>query len=376
VIRLKAFYTLTCRKKTPNRHKVNKSFEGIPVTYRFAFILFLFTVPFLLAGCQTKEYPVDNEQLSEEDRIVIRFSHIVGEHTPKGLAARRFADLMKERSNGFVEVQVFPNGYLYKDGEEIDALLKGDIQMIAPATSKLTGHVPEWQALDLPFAFKNAEQVHEYLDGEVGEVLNRKLKSKGFHPLANWDNGFKQMTNLTRPLIYPNDFSKLRFRIMPSDVVEDQFFQLNASTMSSSFNELYRLLEDKKIVGQENTFSNIASKNIHSLQDYLTVSNHGYLGYTVLVDKKFWSELPKDVRSLIEETMAEVTIWEKKKAQQLNKQSLAEIKNCSCMDIHYLSEEEQRMWEEAFQPVYQNFKNRFGAKYIDHLPKNKVDKAS
>ena len=108
----------------------------------------------ILIGCQQQTYPTDNEQLSHEEQIVIRFSHVVGENTPKGMAAIKFAELIKERSNGHVEIQVFPNGVLYKDGEEMNALLRGDIQMIAPAISKITTFVPEWSVMDLPYAFK------------------------------------------------------------------------------------------------------------------------------------------------------------------------------------------------------------------------------
>src|SRR5699024_10289857 len=114
-------------------------------------------------SCQMKSYPKDYEQLSDEERIVIRLSHVVGENTPKGLASRYFAEKVKERTDGYVEVQVFPNSKLYKDGEELDALIDGDIQMIIPATSKITPLVPEWQVIDLPFAFADVYEIYDYL---------------------------------------------------------------------------------------------------------------------------------------------------------------------------------------------------------------------
>lgn len=331
----------------------------------------LFFLMLILSACQAEAYPEDHEQLSQEERIVIRFSHVVGEDTPKGLAARRFAQLMKERTNGYVEVQVFPNGYLYKDGEELDALLRGDIQMIAPATSKVTPLVPEWQVLDLPFAFENAEEIHDYLEGAAGVELMSKLKPKGMYPLGMWDNGFKQMTNNRNPLIHPSDFEGLRFRIMPSQVLQDQFAQFKAVPRPYAFNDVFQLLENGEIDGQENTASNITSKYLHSMQDYMTVSNHGYLGYLVLVNTQFWEQLPDTIQVTLQETLAEVTEWEMNKAKKIHEQDMRTLEACQCISIHALTEEERQEWEDALEPVYQKFSDRFGANYINQLPKNR-----
>lgn len=335
----------------------------------FGFILV--AMMFFLSGCDIQKYPMDHEQLSAEERVVIRFSHIVGENTPKGLAARKFASLVKERTNGFVEVQVFPNGYLYRDGEELEALVQGDIQMVAPAMSKLSTIVPEWEVIDLPFAFRNSKEVREYLEGEKGKSLLHLLEKSGYHPLGVWDNGFKQMTNSIRPLVKPDDFIGLKFRIMPSSVIQNQFQQLGATTHSNSFNEVYKLLEKKQMNAQENTFSNIVSKHLYSLQEYLTVSNHGYLGYVVLMNQDFWNQLPEDIQTIIQKTMDEVTKWEIERAEELNNEGLREVETCNCIDIHYLTEEEKQKWQDALMPVYKNFADRFGADYIKSLPKNK-----
>lgn len=341
-----------------------------------AFGFLLVCMGMLLSACQPSAYPVDHEQLSEDERIVIKFSHIVGENTPKGLAARKFARLVKERTDGFVEVQIFPNGYLYKDGEELEALLKGEIQMVAPAMSKLSSISPEWGVIDLPYAFQTSEEVKEYLQGSMGKVLFHKLQMRGYHPLGIWDNGFKQITNNVRPLIEPEDFSGLKFRIMSSSVLASQFQQLNAASQTKSFNEVYQLLDSQKVNAQENTFSNIASKNLHSLQNYLTISDHGYLGYVILMNNEFWNSLPESVKSIIEETMEEITEWEYKIAKELNEQSLNELVDCDCVDIHYLEADEKQRWEKAFKPVYQEFEERFGADYIKNLPKSKKEEDS
>lgn len=337
-------------------------------------LLIICLLPLLFTlGCQVESYPQDHEQLSQEERIVIRFSHVVGEETPKGLAARKFAKLMQERTNGYVEVQVFANGHLYKDGEEIDALLKGDLQMIAPATSKITSLIPEWQVVDLPFAFENVNEVHEYLYGPIGKELMNKLIDVGMIGLGVWDNGFKQMTNNRNPIVYPKDVKGLRFRIMPSDIIHKQFELIGALPQAYAFNEVFQRLESKEIDAQENTLSNITSKDIHSLQDYLTISNHGYLGYLIILNHDFWEELPEDIKIIFEETLAEVTEWEMELAQQLDKQKRQDLDQCDCINIHELSTKEREKWEDALQPVYTYYIERFGAKYIEHLPRFKKD---
>ncbi|MBO0589280.1 DctP family TRAP transporter solute-binding subunit [Sporosarcina sp. E16_8] len=326
-----------------------------------------------LFGCQSTTLPVDYEQLSKEERIVIRFSHVVGEDTPKGLAARKFAQLVKERSKGYVEVQVFPNGFLYKDGEEMEALLKGDIQMIAPATSKVTSLVPEWSVIDLPFAFNTYEEVHDYMAGPIGKDLISKLDSEELLMLAMWDNGFKQISNRDHPINSPDDLQNLKIRIMPSEIISKQFSILGAIPKMIDFNIVFQQLEKRDIDGQENTLSNITSKNLHSLQDYLTVSNHGYLGYLLLMNKQFWGELPAEVQELIVETLVEVNEWEWETARKLDAEKLEELESCQCIEIYQLTPEEQQIWGDAFKPVYDYYIERFGAEYIDSLPKFRKD---
>jgi C4-dicarboxylate-binding protein DctP len=322
-----------------------------------------------ITACQVQSYPEDHEQLSEEERIVIRFSHVVGEDTPKGLASRKFADLVKERTDGFVEVQVFPNSFLYKDGEEIEALLEGDVQMLAPSTSKITEWVPEWKVIDLPFAFKDEKELHDYLNSPAGRILEDKLVQKGFYPLAFWENGFKQVTNNQYQLQYPEDFKGLKFRIMSSDILEEQFSILGAHSKVETFDQVFPSLEQGVLNAQENTYSNIVSKNIHKEQSHLTVSNHGYLGYLVLINDDFWQSLPDEIQVIILDVMDEVTEREKEMARDLNKQGYKYLQECQCIDIHELSESEKIIWEDALAQLYDSFSEQYGAQYINYLPK-------
>ncbi|HWJ03180.1 MAG TPA: TRAP transporter substrate-binding protein [Verrucomicrobiae bacterium] len=316
---------------------------------------FALIVLLIATGCNNRV--PDSQQVAKDERIVIKFSHVVAEDTPKGMAAKRFADLVRERSGGYIEVQVFPNSQLYKDGEELEALKRGDVQMLAPATSKLSAMFPEWQVLDLPYAFPDLGSVHAFLDGPVGQQLFQDLSREKFLGLAMWDNGFKQMTNNRRPLITPTDFQGLRFRVMTAKVLQEQFKALGAMGQPMAFNDVYSALANGSVDGQENTISNIYTQKFAAVQDYLTISNHGYIGYVVMTNADFWQKLHPGAKKILEDALREVTEWEREKSVELNEKQLAELKKQGSLKIHVLTKQEQQAWQQSFAPVYKQMEN-------------------
>ncbi|HEX6923020.1 MAG TPA: DctP family TRAP transporter solute-binding subunit, partial [Bacillales bacterium] len=237
------------------------------------------TVLFVLAGLVTafiagfepkpfqQPLPYDDEQKGLGDLIVIKFSHVVADNTPKGLAALHFKKLVEQQSGGRVRVQVFPNGILYSDKEAIHAVMGGDLQMAAPTFSKLSARFPKWQLLDLPFLFPDREAVRAFFDGEIGQLLFKPLETNNIKVMAIWHNGFKQMTSNKGPLIHPSDFQGQRFRIMRSEVLAEQFHALGANTKVIPFNQVYHSLDTGIVDGQENTISNIYSKRFYQVQN-------------------------------------------------------------------------------------------------------------
>lgn len=300
------------------------------------------------------ELPYDEEYTGLKDRIIIKFSHVVAENTPKGLAAAHFAQLVKEKSRDRVEVQVFPNGMLYTEDTEIAALQRDDVQMIAPSFSNMNSIDPAWLVMDLPFLFRNQQEVDRSLQGALGERLLATLEAKGLKGAAFWHNGFRQVTNNVRPLRTPEDFQGLKFRIQPSPVLEQQFKALNASTISTPFNELYRTLETGKVDGQENTISNILSKRLYQVQRFMTISDHSYLGYVVTFNKPFWDNLPPDVQQLLKEALAQTSDWNNREAL-LHENRLQAYLQHQSLEIITLSDEEKTLWRKRFEPLYEEF---------------------
>ncbi len=304
---------------------------------------------------QNAPLPKDEEQQGLNKQIVINFSHVVAEDTPKGQATIKFAKILEEKSNGRIHVVIYPNGMLYNDDNELKALQNGDVQMIAPTFSKMTDTIPAWQVLDLPYLFHTDKDVEKVLNGKVGEQLLNQSNHANVKGLAFWNNGFKQMIAERKPLVQIEDFKNLKIRAMPSQVLQSQFKLLGASSVKTSFDELYSEIENHGIDAQENTLSNIYSKGFYKVQKHITLTNHGLLGYAVLMNEDFWNSLPQDLQEDVEESMDEATKWNFQIAKEMNEQDLEKLKKDPNIDISTLSVAEQRKWEKQFRSLYSEY---------------------
>ncbi|MCA0757660.1 DctP family TRAP transporter solute-binding subunit [Paenibacillus sp. N4] len=315
--------------------------------------------------------PIDDEQMGLKDRIVIKFSHVVAENTPKGLAAAHFARLVKELSDDRVEIQVFPNGLLYSGDTEFAALQSGAVQIIAPSFSNMSEIDPTWLVMDLPFAFSDQQAVYAALHGELGRRLLGTLNAHKVRGEAFWANGFKQMTSSVRPLRVPDDFRNQTFRIQPSQMLVSQFQALGASTVKIPFNETYGLLKDNAADGQENTISNIATKRLYQVQNYMTVSNHGYLGYVVLFNQKFWADLPPDVQRLLQQALEETTVWLQQESASMHEKQLRELEEIDGFTIHKLTAKERQQWIRKLEPLYDQYEQIIGTGLMSEIGRPK-----
>ena len=301
--------------------------------------------------------------------IVIKFSHVVATDTPKGQAAERFKQLAEKATNGRVKVEVYPNSQLYKDKEELEALQLGAVQMLAPSLAKFGPlGVKEFEAFDLPYIFPSKTALYNVTEGEIGKSLLKKLEPKGITGLAFWDNGFKVMS-ANKPLRAPADFKGLKMRIQSSKVLDAQMRALGANPQVLAFSEVYQALQTGVVDGTENPPSNMYTQKMHEVQKYVTVSNHGYLGYAVIVNKKFWDGLPADIRAALDKAMREATTFEKAIAQRDNDMALDAIKKAGKTEIYTLSVKEQAEWRKALLPVQQQMEGRIGKDLISAINK-------
>lgn len=299
-----------------------------------------------------------------QNPIVIKFSHVVAPDTPKGKAADRFKELAEQYTDGAVKVEVYPNSQLYKDKEELEALQLGAVQMLAPSLAKFGPlGIQQFELFDLPMLMQTNEDLRKITEGEVGEELLAMLEDKGIKGLAYWDNGFKIMTANT-PIQVPDDFLGLKMRIQSSKILEAQMQALNAVPQVMAFSEVYQALQTGVVDGTENTPSNVYTQQTHDVQKYATLSNHGYIGYAVIVNKAFWEGLDEDTRNALERAMDEATVYANSIAQEENDQSLEAMRASGKIEIHEMTEDERAEWKEALWPVHEEVSQRIGADLI------------
>ena len=299
--------------------------------------------------------------------IVIKFSHVVAPDTPKGQAAERFKQLAEKLTKGRVKVEVYPNSQLYKDREEIEALQSGAVQMLAPSLAKFGPMgAREFELFDLPYLFPDQEVLHRVMDGDVGKKLFAKLDTKGVTGLAYWDNGFKQMSS-NKPMHKVADFSGLKMRIQSSKVLSAQMKALGANPQVMAFSEVYTALQQGVVDGTENPVSNFYTQKMNEVQKHMTLSNHGYLGYAVIVNKKFWEGLPADVRAELTEAMKESTAFERAIAQKDNDDALAKVIAAKTTTVYQLTPAERAEWQKVLLPLQKEFAPVIGEDLIQSV---------
>ncbi|WP_085315311.1 TRAP transporter substrate-binding protein [Derxia lacustris] len=296
--------------------------------------------------------------------IVIKFSHVVAPDTPKGRAADYFKKLAEEKTKGRVKVEVYPNSQLYKDKEELEALQLGSVQMLAPSLAKFGPlGVKEFEVFDVPYIFPNKQVLQAVQDGPIGQGLFKKLESKGITGLGYWDNGFK-IISANKPLLVPADVKGQKLRIQSSKVLDAQMRALGAIPQVMAFSEVYQALQTGVVDGTENPPSNMYTQKMHEVQKYATDTYHGYLGYAVIVNKKFWDDLPADVRKELEAAMKESTRYANAIAQQDNDAALAAIEKSGKTQVTHLTDAQRKVWRTALLPVQKDVESRVGADLI------------
>ena len=299
--------------------------------------------------------------------IVLKLSHVVANDTPKGKASDFFAKRAGELTGGKVKVEVYANSTLYKDKEEMEALQLGAVQLLAPSLAKFGPlGVREFEVFDLPFMFDDYAELHKVTEGPAGKALFKKLEGKGIVGLAYWDNGFKVMSS-NKPIKTPADAKGQKMRIQSSQVLSAQMKALGALPQTMAFSEVYQALQTGVVDGTENPPSNLYTQKMHEVQKNVTLTNHGYLGYAVITNKKFWDGLPADVRAGLERAMAEATKYANQIAKEENDQAMAKVKASGKSQVAELTPAERAAWKKALVPVHKEMEGRIGKDTIQSV---------
>jgi C4-dicarboxylate-binding protein DctP len=301
--------------------------------------------------------------------IVIKFSHVVALDTPKGKAAEYFKKLAEERTKGKVKVEVYPNSTLYKDGEEMEALQLGSVQMLAPSVAKFGPlGVREFEVFDLPYMFESFDELHKVTDGPVGKALFKKLESKKIIGLAFWDNGFKDFS-ANKPIRVPADYKGLKMRIQSSKVLGDEIKALGGIPQVMAFSEVYQALQTGVVDGTENPPSNFYTQKMNEVQKYLAMTNHGVIEYAVIANKDFWDKLPADIRTTLEGAMNDATKYANDIAKKENDDALEAVRKAGKTQIITLTADEKAQMKKALVSVHKENESRVGKDTIAEVYK-------
>jgi C4-dicarboxylate-binding protein DctP len=301
--------------------------------------------------------------------IVIKFSHVVAADTPKGKGADFFKHKAEELTKGKVKVEVYHNSTLYKDKEEMEALQLGAVQMLAPSLAKFGPlGVKEFEVFDFPFMFDNYDQLRKVTNGPIGASLLKKLEGRGILGLAYWDNGLKVMS-ANKPLRNPEDFRGLKMRIQSSNVLDAQMRAVSALPQKMAFSEVYQALQTGVVDGTENPPSNLFTQKMHEVQKYVTLSDHGYLGYAVIVNKKFWDGLPADIRKQLDDAMEQATRYANQIAKVENDTAMEGVKKAGKSEIITLTPGQKKAWKKAMFKVHEQMSSRVGKDLVDAIYK-------
>ena len=306
-------------------------------------------------------------QQAASQPIVLKFSHVVTDDTPKGKGALKFKELAEAKTHGRVKVEVYPNSQLYKDREELEALQLGAVQMLAPSVSKFGPlGVRKFEVFDLPYMFPDEKSLERVVEGPVGTGLFKLLEPKGITGVAYWFNGFKEFT-ANKPLRKLEDFKGLKIRIQSSKIIEGQIKALGAIPQVMAFSEVYTALQQGVVDGEENTPSNKYTQKMHEVQKHMTLSDHGVVMYAVVVNRKFWDGLPPDIRKSLNEAMAESTRYVWRIAKQENDDALAKIRAAKTTEIYALPPAEKAVWRKAMLPLYQQYEEVVGKETLQAI---------
>lgn len=302
--------------------------------------------------------------LAQGGPIVIRFAHVVDERTPKGIGAEMFKQRAEARLPGRVVVEVYPRARRYTDEEVVTAMALGDVELAAPSFTQFRGFNRAMQVFELPFLFRDVDHLHRFQQSTVGRQLLDFMLPQGIKGLAYWDNGMR-VISANKPLLVPADARGMLFRTEPSTVFQAQYQRIGVPVLPLPFRAVPDAIREGLVEGQENSWSNIYSRGIHTLHRYFTELDHSFLGYMVVTNAEFWEELPPDVRATLDAVLAEVTAEVNAIARDHAQSDRQKAKDEGRIDILTPTPAQVEDWREAFTPVWRDFEPQIGREIID-----------
>ncbi|PJR15689.1 TRAP transporter substrate-binding protein [Sinorhizobium meliloti] len=296
----------------------------------------------------------------------VKFASANNKGHPQVTGMEKFAELVKEKSGGKIEVKLFPGGTLGGDVQTISALRGGVIEMTVLNAGILASNVKEFGAVDLPFLFDSSEEADKVMDGPFGTGLMERLPDTGLVGLAYWELGFRNLTNNRHPVTKLEDIKGLKIRTIQSPIPVELFNALGANAVPLPYTELYTALETGTVDGQENPSANIINAKFYEVQKYMTLTRHQYNPQIVLVSKKFWDGLNDEEKAVLQQAAVEARDFQRKVSREQDAAALEEIRKTG-MEVSELSPEETQKLRDAVKPMIEKFSADIGQETVEAL---------
>lgn len=285
---------------------------------------------------------------AQAQAVKMTLGHGAAPDNPRHIAATKFAETIKAKTAGRIEIQVAHSAQLGDDAAMVTALRSGTLDMSANSQGAVAAVVPEFAALGLPFLFADSAKAWSVMDGTVGKTLGEKAAAKGMVLLGLWDNGIRQMSNSKRAIKTPADLKGLKMRTPPDAVTIDIMQAMGADAQQIKFSELYVALQQGVVDGQENPLTNIASAKLYEVQKYISLTGHKYESTPFLMSKRSWDKLSDADKKAFHEAAAEATALQRKLNKEADDKLVAELKAKGTQ----IDSVERKPFVEASKPVY------------------------
>ncbi|MEW9671443.1 DctP family TRAP transporter solute-binding subunit [Ammoniphilus sp. 3BR4] len=327
-----------------------------------------------LAACgggadQAKEQAPAGAPTQAADAISLKIGHTLSDTSHYQEGMKKFKELVEQKTNGAVTLEIFPNGALGGERDMIEGLNVGSIDMVLTSTGPMSGFVPEVTVVDLPFLFRDADHAHKVLDGEIGDGLRTKVEeTMGVKTLAWWENGFRNITSGKQAVNKPEDLKGQKIRTMENDIHMDSFSAMGAQPTPMSFTELFTAMQQGVIDGEENPVPVIMTSRFYEVQKHLTMTRHFYSPSLILMAKGKYDALTPEQQQAIAEAAVEAGQYERQVVQDMEKQYLGELKE---KGMEIVENPDLQPFVDAVQSVYDKYVPQFGQDLVDSIKNTK-----
>ncbi|MEW6662408.1 MAG: TRAP transporter substrate-binding protein [Bacillota bacterium] len=330
-------------------------------------MLVVLSLVFAVAGCgggkQADQKAPDQAPAPQKYTIRVAHSITPESHYHKGLL--KMDELLKAKSNGRVELQIFHSAQLGSERDVIEGVSLGTVEMTLVSTAPLANFSKKFMVFDLPFIIQDRQKAFAVFDGPMGKDIMSSLEPKGIIGLGFWENGFRMLTNSKQPVVNPEDVKGLKIRLMENPVHVATFKHLGAQPVPMPFGELFTALQQKTVDGQENPLIIIDTSKFYEVQKHLALTGHFYAPAALLINKKYFEGLPKDIQQIILEAEKEARAWERNYCIEMENSFVSKLEAAGMQ----VTRPDKKVWQEATKPIYQQFEAEIGKDIIEALLK-------